>query len=122
MSSFKYNYPDDKSKLFDYKTSNVVKIIFDISRFGKYKESITFDKPVSKLIAVNAVEKFLSEPFDINYFDKIKDDLLFDKWEHIIESYYNEDGVLLRGDILGDCIYIDKLEEKEPGVIVIICD
>ena len=86
-------------------------VIFNISRYGKHTHRIDFPEPVSFADAVIEVQRFLCAPIDNDYYDRVKDDLF-----HNIRHFY-----IIRGDCLGDCKFLERVREVEPGVVKFWC-
>ena len=103
LNKFKYKLCID----LDDTIKNIDKITFDISRYGKYIQSIKFDKMVSVKYAVGKAEEWLSDKVTIDYFNNIKDDLFFkfDSVDEELEYIKNKN----KGDLLTDCIYLEVL-------------
>ena len=102
LNKFKYKLCidlDDTIKIVD-------EIIFNISRYGKYIQSIKFDEMVSVKYAVEKVEEWLSDKVTIEYFNNIKDDLFFkfDSVDEELEYIKNKN----KGQLLTDCIFLEK--------------
>ena len=95
---------------------NVGEIIFDISRYGKYIESIKFDEMVSAKYAVEKVEEWLSDKVTFEYFNYIKDDLFFkfDSIDEELEYIINKN----KGQLLTDCIFLEKASIYSSQLII----
>ncbi len=95
----------------EYSTSpcNVNSVKFNISRYGKFKETLTFNPAVSEKEAIEAVETYLSQPLTEEYFDRIKSDMFHDylSWEKAQEDYY------CRGDCLTDSKFLERVYLKD---------
>ncbi len=104
LNKFKYKLCID----LDDKIKNVDIVIFDVSRYGKYTQTIKFDEKVSVKYAVEKVEEWLSDKVTIDYFNKIKDDLFFkfDSVDEELEYIKNKN----KGQLLTDCIFLEKAE------------
>ena len=87
---------------------NVKCVEFDISRYGQFTKSLTFDSPVSEKTAIEAVETYLSEPLTEDYFEMIKDDMFHNNlsWEQAKEDYK------CRGDCLTDARFLEEVSIK----------
>lgn len=75
-STFVYTNCLDRE--YDDYVKNVEIVKFDISRYGKYEQTIAFGTPVSEKKAIETVESHLSQPLTQEYFEKIKDDIFHD--------------------------------------------
>lgn len=104
----------DLTKTFNYKINSndfnsdikyIKYIVFDISRYGKYKYTIKCKSPKTEFEAIKLVEKFLSEPITQKYFQDLQDDLFNDiKFENL-----QENNITCKGDLLGDCIFLESI-------------
>jgi hypothetical protein len=88
------------------KRENVVEVIFDLSRYGKYTHRMFCSGAVSEMKAIRLAEEYLSEPISPCYFNIIKDDLFPGV------AYEN---LRLRGDALGDCYFLESIASKDIG-------
>ncbi len=99
---FSYNH---ETKL-DNKNKQVNKVTFDISRYGKYEESLTFNDPITIKNAISNVEKYLSQPLTYEYYERIKDDLFSDAMEFVDAIKYYE----CRGEALTDNRFLESVQ------------
>lgn len=107
---FKYT----RSIKINNKEKKIRTIVFPISRFGKYKMSITFEEKVTELFAVKTVEEWLSKPLSEDYYNIVKDDLFHDN----IEAYGEN---INRGRLLGDCIFLEQINDVGSETFQIFC-
>ena len=73
-------------------------VIFNITRYDKYKHTIVLDDFVTQKQAVLKVEEFLSEKITPDYYEKVKDDL-FCSFDHVVDLYSKNRGFLLTESI-----------------------
>lgn len=89
LSKLKYKFEYIKSdKLYDNINinQNVKSVTFDISRYHKYKETITFNINTSIIKAIERVEEYLSKEINEEYFNKIKNDN-YENYKHTDFKY-----------------------------------
>jgi hypothetical protein len=110
LNIFKYTY---EVKLDDY-LKYIKYITFDISRWGKYKETLNFEEPVTEQTAVLEVEKWLTNKATEEYFDKIKDNCYLKE----LSEYGPEP---TRGRLLGDRRFLETLEKNGYESVFIEC-
>ena len=100
-------------------------IIFDTSRYGHHSHRIDFDAPVTEAVAVEAAERWLSQPLDRAFFDVVKDDLWHSPltFEEATGSGDRDCGWTRRGDVLTDLHFLEDFCEIAPdsGVFRISC-
>lgn len=94
---YKFSYYNETDNEFNNITNNVRAIIFDISRYGKYNHTITYDQPVTTSKAIRDAEEYLSQPLTDKEYQRLKDDLFVTSRPHS------------RGGCLGDCKIIEYL-------------
>ena len=70
-------------KVFGETEKKVKKLVFNLSRGGKYKQSVHFENPVSFVDAVLAADKQLDQPLTKEVWDKVRDD------QGLVESFEN---------------------------------
>lgn len=112
LNKFKYKLCID----LDDTNKNVDEIIFNISRYGKYIQSIKFDEMVSIKYAVEKAEEWLSDKVTIDYFNNIKDDLFFkfDSVDEELEYIKNKN----KGQLLTDCIFLEEAKIYSTNLII----
>lgn len=96
-------YDDDKIREYEDTRAVFRRITFNISRYGEFSHTITFDEPLTEKGAIQEAEKWLSQPMTEAHYDTIKEDLFGcdEDWEEAKEFY------VLRGDALGDCRFLE---------------
>ena len=93
------------------------KITFYISRYSKYKHTISFSTNVSEVFAIREVERFLSEPITEKYLNDVKDDLVEDlEWEDLDTEEYS-----CRGDLLTDYKFLEDLSDRGNSDVTVLC-
>lgn len=80
-----------------YSSKYIKSIIFNTTKSKKYETIIPFDNKVTETDAILAVEKYLSQKITKDYTD-------------FREEIFN-DNLKYRGDLLGDCINLDKIRK-----------
>lgn len=93
----------------DFKLSSVKdvnSVTFDISRYGMYTKTLTFNDFLSEKEAIEQVEEYLSQPLTREWYEKVKDDLYFDTYENYFEDSTSKP---CRGDLLTSLIYLDDI-------------
>lgn len=100
-----FRYANCLNREYSLTPSNISKVRFDISRYGKFEDSLEFSPPVSEKVAIEAVEAYLSRPLTKDYFEKIKGDMFHDNlpWDEAKEDYK------CRGDCLTDCKFLEAI-------------
>lgn len=100
-----FQYANYLDREYSTTSCNVNLVKFEISRYGKFEESLTFDSPVSEKTAIEAVEAYLSEPLTKLYFENIKEDMFHNDlpWEEAKEYYQ------CRGDCLTDARFLERV-------------
>jgi hypothetical protein len=83
----------------------VDRITFNISRFRKYKHSIKFNEFVTKKMALQKAEEWLSERVTIEHYNLVKNDLNISLVECEDLNYILSKN---KGYLLTDCIYLEK--------------
>lgn len=79
------------------KLKYVKSIIFNTTKSGKYESVIIFNNKITEIEAILVVEKFLSEKITKDYIDSHEDN-------------FNNINIKYRGDLLEDCIYLNKIK------------
>ena len=87
----------------------VKRVTFDLSRYGEFTKTIAFKEKQTQKYALEQVEKYLSEPATEEYFTT------FNTGEGI-----DKEDVAIKGDLLGDCKFLEDLEQK-GNHLTIIC-
>nr|QBK91366.1 MAG: uncharacterized protein LCPAC202_03400 [Pithovirus LCPAC202] len=107
-------FTNTMSRPWDDTKLQISSVIFGISRYGKYIETINFKSPVTEFEGVRAVEKFFSQPLTEVYFNMIKDDLFNDyTWEEAQEEYN------CKGDCLTSLEYLENTHIQD-GVLTLM--
>lgn len=112
----KFVYNNSLGREYD---KSINKIVFSISRYGKYKHTINFDKFVTEKKAIKSAESYLSEPLTKDYYDKIRDDLFVNvktEYEEACKDY----NYICRGHCLSDAIYLEESKRVE-NTIFLLC-
>jgi hypothetical protein len=92
----------------------VKKATFDISRYGEYTKTISFETPKVRYEAILAVEEYLSEPLTWQEYDQIKEDLIED---NLTEDTYSQ-VYEIRGNCLGDKTFLEIATIKGDTLIL----
>ena len=80
----------------------VTSLKFDVSRYGAVTHTLEFVEPVTKTVALEAIERYLSEPVDEDHFARVRNDL-FD-----VTRYNNQNlSKYTRGDLLTDARFAE---------------
>jgi hypothetical protein len=69
----KFTYENCLDREYENSKQLYVHITFDISRYGKYTRTITFNTPLTEKEAVREAESYLSVPIDRDYYNLIRD-------------------------------------------------
>lgn len=110
MSDAVFKYDNCLERPFDDAAKVIRRVNFLISRYGKHEETINFKEPVSEASAIKAVEKWFNEPVTNDHWTRVQDDLF-----HSDREIYK-----IRGDCLGDCIFIETMYIQQ-GELSFIC-
>jgi hypothetical protein len=105
-----FNYIYDT--IIDNKHKYVKHITFNISRYGKIKQTLNFEVEKTEMEAIIEAEKWLSEKITKDYFDKTNE---------IENVSFNEYKNSNRGLILSSAIFIEIIEKIEPNHIYLDC-
>jgi len=103
---FRYANYLDRPYIDDVK--NIDTVVFNISRFGKYKHELVFSNKVSEKEAIETVERYLSKPLREIYYNNIKDDLFHNaQWDEAKTFFVS------RGDCLTDSVFLEETTIKD---------
>ena len=105
-----FNYIYDT--IIDNKHKYVKHITFNISRYGKIKQTLNFEVEKTEMEAIIEAEKWLSEKITQDYFDKTNEN------ENVSFNEYKNSN---RGLILSSAIFIEIIEKLEPNHIYLHC-
>jgi len=105
-----FNYIYDT--IIDNKHKYVKHITFNISRYGKIKQTLNFEVEKTEMDAIIEAEKWFSEKITKDYFDKTNE---------IENVSFNEYKNSNRGVILSSAIFIEIIEKIEPNHIYLDC-
>jgi hypothetical protein len=112
MTQFSYHLSTPKP--LDQVQRKCVTITFDVGRYGINTHTMVFETKVTEVEAVRAVERWLSQPMTVEHLERlIEDNDLFDS-DATLQDYP------IRGDALGDCIYLESVICDE-GHITLLC-
>ena len=112
----KYKYTNALGRPYHTKSNKDIKsITFPISRFEKYMHTINFLPRVNEKQAIEAAEKYLSEPLTEEWYSKVQDDTFYEfPWESAKDTYKN------RGETLTDLRFIEIIEIKDGKMKLIL--
>lgn len=100
---------DDYIDLFNSDNACVKEIVFDVSRDSEIKERLVFDSMKTPQHAIMLAEEYLSEGITKEYYDNNKQD-----------SDLDFEDLNVRGDLLGDMIFLEELI-LENNVLTLWC-
>jgi hypothetical protein len=101
-SAFNYTISLPERSLDDVK-SYIKYITFDISRYGKFTHTISFESPVTEKMAISEVERWLANDASSEYYNYIKEDLFHDSYED-----YGKNPK--RFDFIGGCYFLEEIK------------
>jgi len=115
ISGSQYNTFEDF--IFDKKEKKCMRIKFNISRYGKYHETIEFGSPKTEYEAVIEMCKYMMKPINQEWFDRVKDDTWYytrkdETWN--VKQHKNRDCLLT------DCTRIEGVDTDENGTVTLI--
>ncbi len=105
-----FNYIYDTT--IDNKNKYVKNITFNISRYGKIKQTLNFEIEKTEMESIVEVEKWLSEKITEDYF------VTTNECENVS---FNEYKNIPKGFILSSNIFIEIIEKLEPNHIYLSC-
>jgi hypothetical protein len=105
-----FNYIYDTT--IDNKNKYVKNITFNISRYGKIKQTLNFEIEKTEMESIIEVEKWLSEKITEDYFDTTNE---------CKNVSFNEYKNSPKGFILSSNIFIEIIEKIEPNHIYLSC-
>lgn len=95
----------------DNVNKNVKFVKFEISRWGKHFDILTFEENITEAEAVQKVEEYFNQPVTEKYFNLVKDDLYGD-----FKNYLS----LLRGNLIASKYFLDFIERTGLNMITLI--
>jgi hypothetical protein len=106
-----WRYRNCLRRAYDDADARIGSITFGISRMGNTEHRIDFPKRVTEAAAIEAAERYLSEPFDAAYYEIVKDECWanFGPGPSKTLEEMHEDGYLMRGDLLTDLKYLEDV-------------
>jgi hypothetical protein len=105
-----FTYVNSMNRKYDNQTKNIHSVVFELSGCVERTHTVKFDTPVTELYAVQAVERYLSEPMDKAYFDSLEE--VFTQnydWEEEKARF------MCRGDALKGAQFIEDLQLDTEG-------
>lgn len=109
--SLRFSYDktfDDFENQPNFKIKCVKSVTFNISRYGEFTKTIAFKEKQTQKDAIEQVEKYLSEPITESYLKKFN------------TALFNEENFKIKGELLGECKFLEDLEQK-GNHLTIIC-
>jgi hypothetical protein len=108
-NSFSYNWGSPAKTFKRREKRKVSAVEFPKSRFADFRQTITFETPVSVGEAVDAAELYLSAPIDEKYYEQVVSDLSNPKLSYVDACKEFS----TRGDLIGCANNLDDLELEE---------
>lgn len=111
-----FQYRNSLARMYDYKQPVAAAVRFSASRYGKYKTTLHFKEKKTEAQLIHAAERYLSQRVTKSFFELVKDDLFPSNEEQPKWQDY-----AIRGDLLGDCVYLESASVDTEGVLILTC-
>ena len=99
----------------DQTTPNVMSVTFDIGRYGELIQTIIFDHLFTETEAIEAAERWLSQPMTQEGLDHLKEeeDLFCGGSDTSLDDFPN------KGGALGDAIYLEYIDRNGEHITLV---
>jgi len=118
-----WRYRNCLRRAYDDVDARIASISFSISRFGDFTHRIDFPKRVTVAAAIEAAERYLSEPFDAAYYESVKEDCFVNLGSDTPKTFeeMHKNGYLMRGDLLTDLKYLEDVRASTTPDNYFLC-